>query len=355
MVYTQRNKTQILIVLLVVLTAVLVASLFIRSTIKLSSYSLVLPEEKWLVTLGGGGQIISNLINNVNGQTVQYNITQFERGEFVNLNFANSLSKKREFSKGDTVLAMNSSNVRDQLITALGELQIATAKYKSLSSAEKESLINEAKTKLAYVEEKISEQKVLVERTKQLFDKGYSSQQEFELQKWNLNLLNIEKEIFSSQLENLKTGVKPEELELVKSEINSVMARMDFLKERESQLVVLSPLNGKVAASLSPDTLLVVINSQKIVMNLPIKIANYKEFTVGQEIPLQINGSKTISTGKVISVDQEVKIVNQQQVVLVSILAENSAGELLPGMVTEVTLKLGEISLFQHLLRFFAE
>lgn len=355
MVYRQRKTVHIVMVFATIAAVCITASSFIRSNIKMSSYSVVLPEEKWLITLGGSGQVISNLLNNTHGQTTQYSITQFERGEFVAMNFANSISGKREFAKGDTVISMNSSYVKDQLVDAFGELQVATAKFKSLGSAEKEPLLKEAQTRLAYVEEKIGEQKILSERTKQLFEKGYSSQQEFELQKWNLDLLLIEKEIYRSQLENLKTGVKPEELEYIKSEINSLEARMGFLKERESQLVITSPINGKIVTSLSPDTLLNVVNFRRVVLNVPIKLTDYKEFKPGQTIPLNVNGDEKTLTGTVFSIDREVKIINQQQVVLVSILVDNSSDSLLPGMVTEITLQLREVSLLQQLIRFFVQ
>jgi len=353
MVYRKRKAVHVIIGFVLIITASLAAANFLKTNLEISSYSLVLPKERWLITIGGGGQINSNMFDYTNGKTVLYNITQFERGEFIAMNFTNAISGKKEFSKGDTVIFMISSNIRDQLVTALGEMQIATAKYKSLSSAEKAPLINEAKTKLVYVEEKIKEQKILSDRAKQLFDKGYTSQQEYELQKWSLDLLEIEREIYNSQLENLKTGVKQEELDFIKSEINSAKERMNFLKERESELVVVSPINGKVVNTFSPDTLLNVINSEQIVLQIPVKLSEYPEFRIDQNISISFSEYDIMIMGKVVSIDSEVKMVNQQQVVYVSILADNISEKLLPGMVLQINLQLRQTTMLQQLKRFF--
>ncbi|KAF0152399.1 MAG: hypothetical protein FD143_1037 [Ignavibacteria bacterium] len=355
MVYRNRNTVHLFLVFVVLAAAALIASNYIYTFVRISSYSVVLPKEKWLITIGGNGQVISNLIDYSAGQTVQYNITQFERGEFVALNFAKLLTTKREFEKGDTVLTMHSSDVKNQMVEAINQLEVANAKLKSFSSAEKEPVIKEALTRIAYIDKKMSEQKVLVERSQKLLDKGYTSQQEFDLLKWNLDLLKIEKEIYSSQLENLKTGVKPEELNYLQSEINSIKDRMIFLKEREAQLVITSPVNGQVVTSLSPDTLLKVVNSKEIVLQLPIKAAHYKDFKAGQKIMLSSDGEEKNFSGEVVWIDREVKILNQQQVVLVSVVVDNTMVNMLPGMIPQVTIKLTEISLFQQLVRFFVQ
>lgn len=353
MVYKKNKSLHIAVIFFAFIILALIASNFIYTNVRISSYALVMPKERWLITIGGNGQIISNLIDYSNGSTVQYNVTQFQRGEFVGMNFKNTISLRREFSKGDTVISMQSSDVKDQFLDAVNQLEISNAKLKSLSSPEKEPVVKEAHTRLSYIDEKIAEQKILVDRTQKLLEKGYASQQEYDLQKWNMDLLKIEKEIYSAQLENLKTGVKPEEIAYLRTEINSVESKLNFLKERESQLVITSPISGQIVTTFSPDTLLNVVNSREIVLQLPIKVANFKDFKVGQKMLLSMNNDENLFSGEVISIDKEVKIINQQQVVLVSVIADNSNIRILPGMVPEVTLKLKEMSLLQQLIRSF--
>lgn len=351
MIYRRKKTSHIILFTLGIIPILLFASSFVEVPLTINTYSEVFPKEKWLLTLGSGSEIVSNLIDYTQGHSSHYKISNFERGEFISADFKEYIKDKTEFVKGDMVLCLHSSNVNDQLISAEGELETAIAKLKSQSTAQKEPLINEAENKVKLMQTKIEEQKILLERTQKLFAKGYSSQQEYELQKWNLDLLEIEKKVYSAQLENLKTGVKPEEIKFLESEIKAAKVRMKFLKERESQLVFLSPIDGKVISSFSTDTLLNVTNYNGVVLHTPIKISDLHQIKTGQTIKVSLTGFDHVYKGEIISVNKEVKFVDGQQVVFVSLLLENFSDKLLPGMVVENSLTTGETTLFEHIKR----
>ncbi len=355
MIYKQRKTSHIVIAALILLAILLITFNFITVPMQISTYSEVFPKERWLLTRGNGGQIISNLIDYSKGQTTQYDISQFERGEYVSVDFLNSIKDKREFDKGDTIIVMHSSDVSDRLITAEGELEVALANLNSQNSAQKEALVNEAESKLKYTEEKIGEQKILFDRTKQLFEKNLVSKQEYELQEWNLNLLEIEKKIYTSQLENLRTGVKPEEKRLLETQINAAKEKLEFLRERESQLVISLPINGAVTSTFSPDTLLNIVNYKQVVLHTPIRITDLQEFRIGQQISVSFPGLKKVLSGNVLSINKEVKLVNAQQAVFISVLFDNSANQLLPGMVVENSIKLKNITLLEQIIKIITE
>jgi hypothetical protein len=352
MVYKQKKTTHILLAFAFILTGTFFLSNFILTPMRINTYSLVFPKEKWLLTHGNGEQIISTVIDYSKGHTTQYNYSQFERGEFVSMHFGSALKKRNQFTVGDTILSMRSSNIQDQLVVAEGDLQVAIANLNSQSSAQKESIVKEAESRLKYIEEKIVEQEVLVDRTKQLFEKGYSSKQEFELQKWNLDLLQIEKKILLAQLENYSTGVKPAEVKYLQTQISAIKLRLDFLKKREAQLSILAPINGITVYTLSPDTLLNIVNSRQLILQMPIRAIDIIEFKVGQKIPISFSGLDYEVFGTVASIDKEVKFLNRQQIVLVSVLIENSSNQFLPGMIIENSLNLRKITLLEQLGRF---
>lgn len=352
MVYRQKSAKYSLIIFLILLLIILVISAFIRIPFRMKTYAEVFPKEKWLLTRGGNGELVSNVLDFTEGHTAEYNIAQFERGEFVSANFSNFLKNgKKEFTKGDTVVYMKSSYVQDQMVAAEGALEVALANLKSQSSAQKEPLIHEAENKLKLTEEKLKEQKVLFDRAKQLFDKGFSSQQEYELQKWTLDLLEIESKVYSAQLENLKTGVKPEEIKLLESQAGSIRSRLKFLKERQSQLLLQAPISGRIISSFSPDTLLYVCNSRQVVLHMPVKLIDLPEFKEGQRLPIEFTDMKNAYVGKIISISREVKFLERQQVVFISILLDNSSNQLLPGMVLESSIELRKVNLLEHLIK----
>ncbi len=340
-----------MVAFLIISLILLVISVFIKIPYKISTYSEVFPKEKWLLTRGTGGELISHMIDFEKGHTTLYDISQFERGEFVSVNLDQFLKGRKEISVGDTIVTMQSSNVTDQLITAEGELNVAIASLESQSSAQKKPLIEEAENRLRYTEERLIEQKVLYERAKQLFEKGVASQQEYELQKWTYDLLEIEKKIFWAQLENLRTGVKPEDINLLETQINSLNRRLAFLKDWNSKLVIISPIEGKISTSLSPDTLLNVVNFNQIILHAPIKIYDLIEFKQGQRIELSFTDLEKNYSGVIVNKNQEIKIVSGQQVAFISILIDNVDKHLLPGMIVESSLILNEITLFDYIIR----
>ncbi len=351
MIYRQKKVLHVGGIIFLIFVAILVLSAFVETPFRINTYSEVFPKERWLLTRGNSGQIISNLIDFSQGHTASYNISEFERGEQVSIKFYEYLKGKREFIAGDTIANIRSSNVENQLVSAKGELEIAIANLKSQNSSQKEPLIREAESKLKYTSEKIDEQKILLERASQLFQKGFTSKQEYELQKWNLNLLLIEEKIYKAQVENLSTGVKPEEVKYLESQVKAVEEKLDFLKKMISDFVLTTPISGKMISSFSPDTLLNIINYKEIILHTPVRVDDLSEFAEGQEIVSNFTGIDEPAKGKIISIDKQVKFVNGQQVVFLSVLFDNKLEKLLPGMVIENSIKLRNNKLLDQIIR----
>lgn len=351
MIQRKKRAVSFLVIFIISLLIILFISSFIQVPFQIKTYSEVFPKQKWLLTRGKGGEIISNVIDYTQGHTVKYDISNFERGEVVSVDFLNYLSEKKEFKKGDTIVFIKSSEVLNQLALAEGELNVAIADLKAQDSPQKAPLIDEAEARLRYINEKIHEQKILFKRTEQLYQKGLTSQQEFELQQGTYNLLKIEQNISEAQVKNLKTGVKEEDIELLKSRIDAARANLTALRQHQKQHIVISPIEGKIIASYSPDTLLHVSDFGTVVLHVPVKIIDLKEFTPGQTITLSTTLTEEIFKGKVLSVEKEVHLIGIQQVVFISVLVSNRNGTLLPGMILENNLNLRETSLLNQIIR----
>ena len=333
--------------ILSVIILLLMLNLLIKPDLTIKTFCEVFPKEKWVLTKDNNGQIISSVIDYTEGHTTEYSFNQFERGEYISLTF--SVDKKEKYiNRGDTIISIKSSELEDRLITVEGELQVAKANLKSQSTGQKESLIKEAETRLNYTREKIKEQEIMFGRVNSLHEKGLASQEEYETQKWILDLLEIEKKIYEAQLQNLLTGAKDEELNLIKSEINSIESRLDFLKNRRNDLTIISPISGYMANAFSPDTLLTLINDNEVILNTPVKIEDLAFLRDNQNIELKLNDFEKEYSGLIVSIPREVKFLNNQQVVFVSIKLENNDRKLLPGMIKEGFLRIKEISLLEY-------
>lgn len=351
MIYSQRKNYLLPAILVSLLLLTLLLNAIFTLQLNIKSFSEIYPKEKWILTWGTNGQIISNMIDYSSGHTVAYNLNQFERGEFISLKF-NPLDKTgRIINKGDTIISMSSSEVEERLITAEGELEVARANLQSKNTGEKESVIEEAKNRLNYTLEKINQQQVLFNRDSVLYKKGLISEQEYDSQKWLLDLLLVEKKIYESQIKDLSSGVKTEEVGLLKSQIKSIETRLNVLKKRKNNLTIVSPITGYISDTFSPDTLLVLVNDRETILRVPIKIEDIDLLRNHKTVKIGFADSDTEYEGGIISISREVKFVDNQQVVFVSILVKNNDGKLMSGMVKETFIKLNEISLFKYLSR----
>ncbi|HSP89246.1 MAG TPA: hypothetical protein VLN45_14010, partial [Ignavibacteriaceae bacterium] len=108
---------------------------------------------------------------------------------------------------------------------------------------------------------------------------------------------------------------------------------------------------GKIISSYSPDTLLYVINYNQVVLHIPIKISDLSEFSKGQMLEISFSEIEDTNHGEILSIDNEVKFINGQQVVFISLLLDNKNGLFIPGMILENSLKLREITLIEKISR----
>ena len=355
MIYRHRNTGLVILLFGILIVSCVVISNYIHVPYKIKTFSEVFPKERWILTSGNGGQIISNLMDFTLGHTTQYNISQFERGEIVNTDLGRFL-KNKFISEGDTIAVLYSSYMRDQLVTAEGDLEIAKADLVSKNSAQKEPVIREAVNRLKYIKEKINEQQILFERSKQLFEKGFCSQQEYELQKWELELLEIEEAINRAQVDDLKTGVKSEEINLLRTQINALSVRLSDLKEKESKLTIISPIRGEINSVCNSDTLLNIINDTQVIFFTPIRITDLHDISEGQKIMItnDVIGNNE-SFGEILHINRQAKIMDAQQVVFISILLDNPSRLFLPGMVIENSLQLKNISLLDSFIKLVSQ
>ena len=351
MIYSNKKKYLLPLIIVSAILLVLILNLLIKPELSIKTVCEVFPKEKWVLTKGDNGQIISSVIDYTKGRTVQYSLNLFERGEYISLQFSVNDGKKI-INKGDTLVTIISSDVKDRLSEIEGDLEVAKASLKSQSTGEKESLINEAQARLDYTEEKINEQNVLLKRERELYQKGLSSQQEFETQKWIVDLLEIEKKIYKAQIKDLSTGVKSEEVDLLKSQINSFSSRLNLIKERQNNLTLTAPISGYMTDVFSPDTLLALINDDEIILHTPVKIEDLGLLKTGQTVKLKIEDLDKDYTGLIIAISHEVKFINNQQIAFVSIAVNNKDKKLLSGMLKESYLRIKEISFFEYIKRF---
>lgn len=333
---------------IILITFVFGKKILIPNTI--DTYAQVLPSRSWTLIRGTNGQINSVVEDLVFGTYSKSQSIQFERGEDVAFSFVKEFYMNNTVHRGDTIAVVESSQLRERIIDLEGELAIAKAELLAQTTGEKESLIKEAEANVELSRSKVANERVLFERAEKLFAKQLISQQEYEALKWELHLLELEVEINQSKLEALKTGIKKESAAVISSQVQSLTSQLGFLKERVSNLCIVSPLDGLVELKNSTDTLLTAFSMDRLILNMPVRLIDKDYLKVGSFIVTKIKTTDETLTGQILSVGNEVKLLEGIQVVFVRILVNNDTKKLLPGMLVECSLESGDTSLNNFLL-----
>ncbi len=319
----------------------------------ISTYFEVDPVKKWILAKGPEGQMISSVIDFASAVSNDYTVVQFERGESMNFRLAQSMPAKSSIQKGDTVGAIHSSRLQERLTALAGDLLIARADLTARSTGEKQALVDEARNRVKYAEAKIQEKALLFERAKELFGKEYISKQEFDVSQWNLRQAEIEHEINKAQLEALMTGSKSEDLQVLKSTIESYRREMKLLNDRLKDFVLVAPISGEIVKQFSRDTLLLVNDMSHLVLTAPIRFENVRHLTEGEKVHIELKNIPEVLTGRLVSISKEAKNLNGVQVLYSRIVLDSSKTALVPGLLIGGEIILPNITIKEYLFSLF--
>ncbi|MFH0733523.1 MAG: hypothetical protein V1773_03000 [bacterium] len=319
----------------------------------LNIFSQINPSEKWIICKGTDGQLISSVINYKTGLTTNFGVTQFQRGESMVFNLSPDLLFKNRLHSGDTVGYFNSSYVDEKIAEITGNWNVAKAEFIENKAGEKKPIVEEYIKRIELAKIQLEQEKNICLRTEQLYKKGYSSLENYQIELAKVKQLETEIEINKSILDSRKTGAKPESLSLLEEQIKSYETNLNVLKKRVEKFILVSPIDGEINRTFLQDTILSVINLKEVVIKFPLKLNYSNDIIEGDIVKINLNNVDDIIEGKVLSVSKEVKMLHYEQVLCVSILVDNSNGKLFSGMISEGSIILKPINALQQLKNFF--
>ncbi|MCP4583424.1 MAG: hypothetical protein GY839_17585 [candidate division Zixibacteria bacterium] len=312
----------------------------------------IMPSQRWALVRGNDGQLLTSMVDYKSGLCDGYSVLQFAREGAMNLSIDPAVINRGNISKGDTVGAIYSSETEESLAELEGQLAGARALLAVEQGGRKESVIREFEQRLIHAQDKASEHQKILNRLKSMVQGDLISQQEYEISLGQARLLDIEISIAESQLAAVKTGDKPEQIELIKAQIKATQNDLDALYKRIESFSIISPLNGKISRMYTSDTLLVVSDTSSYVAIMPVEWKNSQFIKRGQTVDICPHGSISEVKGVLLNRGDEVQYINGHQVVVATILLEEISGGLKSGMLTKCNISCEPLTLLEHIVRF---
>jgi hypothetical protein len=344
------SKNRIYVSTILVSFFLLLVLFQVRVPHSIRTYFEVQPIQRWVLSKGPEGQIISSVTNFKAGTSNNISIVQFERGEIMNFNFNPAMDSKSILAIEDTVGIVYSSRLQERLTQLRGTILIAQADLAAKSTGEKEALIEEARKKIKYSEVKIQEKTLLFERAKELLKKEYISKEEYDVSLWQLKQAEIENEINKAQLEVYSTGLKDEDLDVLKTTIDSHLGEIELIKKRLKDFVLKSPISGDILREYSKDTLLVVNNTSELVLYAPVRFETMQYLKEGEIVQVELTNISEEVKGVLLSLSKQVKILNGVQILYARIVVDPQKLNLVPGLIVGGEIILPKITIPQYLI-----
>lgn len=318
----------------------------------IDSVAKLLPAKQWLLVRGSNGDIQTSNINHLNGTSISYQLTSFERGESMTLELNPEMTNGQIIEKGDTIGIIHSSAQQESLVELNGELNVLKATLAVSMSGVKKTEMKEASERLEMSRSEYQKQKKIVERLKRLVEKELIAEEDYQTAEDELRVLAKAVNVREAELESSLSGEKVEEINLLNKQITAVANKISFLESQiDSQNHIIAPFNGRIERSFSQDTLLVLSNIELAVALMPVALEESSYINEGENVTFKMSDTSQIFLGIVQMKQPVMHIVGGKQCVMVLATIPNLSTKFISGMLSKAEINCGNVSLQTYLKR----
>jgi len=312
----------------------------------------LLPAKEWLLHKGTDGRLISEVKNNVKGNSQNYAVSIFERGDIISFSLLPKIAGGFNLTKDDTVGFIHSTETQRNLTALRGQLETKQAELEMYRAGEKESLTAMARQELSAAQKNSELQHQIVERQKRLFEGNLVSQENYQIELTKSEILDADVQLARARLNSHLEGVKEEQIIFLQTQIQAVEQEIAVYQQHQARSAILSPVSGMIINTFSTELLLNVKDMNKLVLVSPVKLQNKNYISQEQQIELYIQGADSSVTADIISIGADIIDLNGNQVFLISAILDNSSRLLSAGLMIQGTLHCGQVSPLEYAGRF---
>lgn len=312
----------------------------------------ILPSREWIVSKSDG-ILITMLSDNKTGINRNYAVSEFVRGDAIQFVVDNDLVSGKAVSVNDTVGAIYSNEISRMISELDGELETARKTLEMYTSGEKEGIVEEVESRLAYMKKQAEENRKLFERKKAQFEKNVISAEEYELYKGTSELSDINVVMTEAQLKSVQTGVKPQEINYVRSQITSLQRQLDILNQRNNNYTLTSQVTGIARRIASGDTLLIISDTTEYIAYMPVRWEDRDLLFTGQDVYITIPSGRLTPEARMLRVEHAVYNINGKQVFMATAVVNKNTEELMPGLMVECKIDCDPVTPLEYVKRLF--
>ena len=334
-----------------VAAGILILAVQLQIPYSVTAYGRVMAPREWTLTHGNDGQLVATLRNNVTGSNESYVVLQASAEGQVGLNIDPDILSRGQVKYGDTVGHVMSSEAEEQLIQLKCQLDLAKASLIVSANGEKPSAIKVAQIETERATTAVTEKSKTVHRLETLRLKSMISQEEYEVAKTELTLLELDQVLAAARLLEAQSGASDETLQLIRTEIKGLEAEIVAVEKRIAAFTIVAPLSGTITRSMVTDTVLVIHGDSNRVALLALKWRESKEVAQSELVGVDWQASGFSGSAELHRIEPAVRIIDGEQVTFATVSLTPTPEVPPPGTVISCELHCGSISLVQSAKR----
>jgi hypothetical protein len=296
------------------------------------TFGRVQPAHEWVLVRGADGQLSASVYNHETGVNEGYRASSFDRSSSVYFTLNSGMVPGRSVARGDTVGIVSSSETQERIVALNGELATAQRLLAVNTSGEKAVVVQAAEQRVAIAHRKRAEQEKSFARMKALYAQGLLPAGQYESAENAMHGADDEVALSSAALAEARSGAKPEQVELIHTNIAALHQELDALRRRAATHTITSPISGLVARSTSSEVLLSIVDTSRYVAMIPVRLADAARVSATSGARVTFRGLPAPLLGTVAAVDHQVTTIGTERVVMATAVLDPTRAGLVVGL-----------------------
>ena len=353
-----KRKKYFWVLILPVLLGIFISSVKIPYSFK--STAIIYPKSKWSLNTDPDGNFVGEIKNFKSGITKNITNYKFERGDIASLDIRSDFDNGSMVLEGDTIGEINSFYLNEKINKLKNLIAIENAILESSMTGDKPPVVKSLEQKYYLAQQAFDLAQRNFNRTEVLYKDTITPLAEFENAENNLKSAELNVSIAHNDYMAASSGVKPQEIKLIKEQIKSYNEELALMLDLKKQYLITAPLSGRLTYNSGKDIteLLSVIDIQEYSLYSPVKISNQHYLKLNSKIQFSIEGADREFTAQLYEVYDKVEIINNQQLVLTKSIIDQESDFINPGLTVQCkhvcdTITIWEYS--QRAMRIFSQ
>lgn len=326
---------------------------FINIQYNLNYSAKLIPSKENIISMGNDGSLFNILADYKKGIRSDITVLSIERGDSWSFSINERIKSGDLVTRGDTIGSVVSSNLTLELETYRGRLEELKALYEETAAGLKKEDVKIFENELEYARRQFGEHTILLKRYSALAEKNLISYEDYEIEKGKNELFKIQIEIAQSRLNSALIGMKPASLASIKTQIQSAGNNLKQLMNKLKRFTITAGIDGIIERVITGDTLAVLSDYSEYVLLIPVRLTDRDLIKMGQRLSFTLPDSIANIEAEIIDISHKVDKINETSVVLVYADGIKGKPGFFSGLIVEVKINCGEVSLFEYVKRMF--